>query len=186
MKFRIEELRHELADDYVRAHIALLCGTYAHLVGPDYARNRFAEFDSRVAELHRDIDETADAEASGRPPFRKHWVALNAAGGIAGLVCAGQGLGEWELEYLGDVWQHPATEFSLDHLYTAPGVHGSGLGQQLLDAALPQGRPAYLWVFSDNPRAIRFYERNGFAADGFSASTGVEWGNVPMHRMVRT
>ena len=38
-------------------------------------------------------------------------------------------------------------------------------GQALLDAVLGE-EPAQLWVAEANPRAIRFYERNGFRADG--------------------
>lgn len=44
-------------------------------------------------------------------------------------------------------------------------LHGTGAGQLLLDAVLGDS-PALLWVAKDNPRARRFYARNGFAADG--------------------
>ena len=50
-------------------------------------------------------------------------------------------------------------------LYIAAGLRGSGLAQQLLDAAISD-EPAQLWVFEGNERAIGFYVRNGFAADG--------------------
>jgi hypothetical protein len=36
----------------------------------------------------------------------------------------------------------------------------------LLDAVLPARRSAELWVVEDNPRARRFYDKHGFAADG--------------------
>ena len=50
-------------------------------------------------------------------------------------------------------------------LYVLREHHGSGAGQALLDAVLGE-EPAQLWVAEANPRAIRFYERNGFRADG--------------------
>lgn len=50
-------------------------------------------------------------------------------------------------------------------LYVLESEYGSGLGQALLDAVLGDD-PAMLWVAERNPRAIRFYERNGFALDG--------------------
>lgn len=50
-------------------------------------------------------------------------------------------------------------------LYVAAEHHGTGAGQALLDAALGGG-PAMLWVAKDNPRAVAFYRRNGFAFDG--------------------
>ena len=50
-------------------------------------------------------------------------------------------------------------------LYVAAGLRGSGLAQQLLDAAISD-EPAQLWVFEGNECAIGFYVRSGFAADG--------------------
>ncbi|MDO4918096.1 GNAT family N-acetyltransferase [Kocuria sp.] len=59
----------------------------------------------------------------------------------------------------------PARECALHMLYVLREHHGTGAGQALLDAVLGE-RPAQLWVAEANPRAIRFYERNGFRADG--------------------
>ncbi|MCX6500425.1 MAG: GNAT family N-acetyltransferase [Arthrobacter sp.] len=50
-------------------------------------------------------------------------------------------------------------------LYVSAIHHGAGVGQSLLDAAVGDG-PAMLWVAKDNPRAVAFYRRNGFAFDG--------------------
>jgi GNAT superfamily N-acetyltransferase len=51
-------------------------------------------------------------------------------------------------------------------LYLLGSYHGTGIGQQLFDAVLDGDEPAYLWVADDNPRAHRFYARNGFSLDG--------------------
>ena len=54
-------------------------------------------------------------------------------------------------------------------LYVLPAYHGTGVGQQLLDAALNRlsDYPRIcLWVLRGNARAIRFYEKNGFHATG--------------------
>ncbi|MFD6178385.1 MULTISPECIES: GNAT family N-acetyltransferase [unclassified Isoptericola] len=51
-------------------------------------------------------------------------------------------------------------------LYVLGEHHGTGAGQALLDAVVPPGVPAQLWVAEQNPRARRFYERNGFVPDG--------------------
>jgi ribosomal protein S18 acetylase RimI-like enzyme len=53
----------------------------------------------------------------------------------------------------------------LYNLYVLQAFHGDGTGQALLDAVLGD-EPAVLWVATQNPRAIRFYERNGFDFDG--------------------
>lgn len=59
----------------------------------------------------------------------------------------------------------PHRERQLYAIYVMADHHGSGAGQSLLDAVLGTG-PAELWVAKENPRAIAFYRRNGFAFDG--------------------
>ena len=56
-------------------------------------------------------------------------------------------------------------------IYALPEAWGSGAGPALMRAALcalgGEGfREAVLWVLEDNPRARRFYEREGWALDG--------------------
>ncbi|HET8928223.1 MAG TPA: GNAT family N-acetyltransferase [Microbacterium sp.] len=51
-------------------------------------------------------------------------------------------------------------------IYLLGAYHGTGIGQQLFDAAVDEDEPLYLWVADDNPRAHRFYARNGFSLDG--------------------
>ena len=63
------------------------------------------------------------------------------------------------------------------------GFHGTGLAQALL-AELLGGRPAYLWVVADNPRAIRFYEKEAFRLDG-GRKSDPDLGDVVEARMVR-
>ncbi len=57
-------------------------------------------------------------------------------------------------------------ERELYFIYLLDAWHGTGIGQRLFDAAVEPGEPIYLWVAADNPRAHRFYVRNGFALDG--------------------
>lgn len=57
----------------------------------------------------------------------------------------------------------PARPTEMYSLYVhAP---GGGLGQRLLDELLGD-EPAELWIFEENVRAQRFYERNGFRPEG--------------------
>ncbi|WP_127794295.1 GNAT family N-acetyltransferase [Agromyces sp. LHK192] len=51
-------------------------------------------------------------------------------------------------------------------IYVLDRFHGTGIGTKLFDAAIGEGEGVYLWVAADNPRAHRFYERNGFTLDG--------------------
>ncbi|WP_431804423.1 N-acetyltransferase family protein [Microbacterium sp. bgisy203] len=51
-------------------------------------------------------------------------------------------------------------------IYLLDAFHGTGTGQRLFDAVVEPEEPIYLWVADDNPRAHRFYVRNGFTLDG--------------------
>jgi ribosomal protein S18 acetylase RimI-like enzyme len=59
----------------------------------------------------------------------------------------------------------PARPLHLFSIYLLASALGSKLGQMLLDAVL-EDEPAQLWVLRGNDRAIAFYVRNGFIADG--------------------
>lgn len=67
-------------------------------------------------------------------------------------------------------------------LNVAPEHQGSGIAQRLMDEAFGEGS-GYLWVAEGNARAIRFYERNGFALDGTRSQN--EHDGVTELRMVR-
>jgi GNAT superfamily N-acetyltransferase len=60
---------------------------------------------------------------------------------------------------------NPPRDRELLFIYLLDAYHGTGIGQKLFDAAVGDDR-VYLWVAKDNPRAHRFYQRNGFVADG--------------------
>jgi len=77
----------------------------------------------------------------------------------------------------------PVRPIELTTLYLRAARHGSGLGQALLDAVLGD-RPASLWVAELNPRARRFYARNGFAPDG-ARKTLAPWEGLVEVRLVR-
>ena len=65
-------------------------------------------------------------------------------------------------------WQENGDGAEIAALHTLPESWGSGLGHELLTAALAQigDRPVHLWVFRDNHRARRFYEKHGLHWDG--------------------
>lgn len=74
-------------------------------------------------------------------------------------------------------------DLELYMIYQLAGMHGSGSGQALLDAVLGD-RPAFVWVAELNPRAIAFYRRNGFEADG-ACTVARQWESLAEIRMVR-
>ncbi|TSE01262.1 GNAT family N-acetyltransferase [Skermania sp. ID1734] len=58
-----------------------------------------------------------------------------------------------------------AAGLELHALYVRASLHGSGLADALLTAAIAD-EPCQLWVFDRNARAQAFYRRHGFAPDG--------------------
>ena len=64
-----------------------------------------------------------------------------------------------------------ANSLEIERIYVRKAFHGHKVGQRLLDKALEIGRErnaeaVWLGVWEKNPRAIRFYEKNGFASFG--------------------
>ena len=55
-------------------------------------------------------------------------------------------------------------------IYVVPEAHGKGAGPALMEAAVAslgeRWDEAILWVATENPRARRFYEREGWITDG--------------------
>ena len=76
---------------------------------------------------------------------------------------------------VGFSWVGPSrdedAEGELYAIYALPDAWGTGAGSQLMDAGVESMRAsgyrnAVLWVLEDNPRARRFYEREGWSLDG--------------------
>lgn len=179
------------AEAYVAAHVASQIATYAHLMPLAYAADRRAEAPTAAAELAVDLAAMHDDLASGREPFRRHWIAeaiqtagtgvAEASTDIIGIACAGAGQNWWEANFDPPPVDVP---YMLDRLYLRPEAQGSGVGQALFEAAVGD-RSVYLWIIANNPRAERFYRRNGFVPDGASGPAGGPWLGRPMFRMVR-
>ena len=85
------------------------------------------------------------------------------------------------------VWQDQGEAAEIIALHTLPESHGTGLGRELLTTALSQigSRPVFLWVFAENTRARRFYEKNGFLHDintrvsEFDGAIEIRYTNTP-------
>lgn len=168
------------AAGYVAAHLAAQLWAYGHLMPPGFARDRTAAVPAMTRTLADEFATIEETLAAGAEPFRRHWVA-ELEQQIIGVASAGADAGEWEAAYDPPP---PDIHWILDRLYVRHEAHGSGAGQQLFDAAVGE-RSAYLWILRDNPRAERFYRRNGFVPDGTTGGTGPMWFNRPMFRMVR-
>ena len=65
-------------------------------------------------------------------------------------------------------WQQTEDGAEIIAIHTLTESRGTGLGAAMLTAALNQigNQPVFLWVFKENTRARRFYEKHGFHWDG--------------------
>jgi GNAT superfamily N-acetyltransferase len=151
-----------VADTAAIAHVHIQAWreTYARLVEP--GELDALDVDARAERWRSILDE-------GRTAV---WVA-DATGGLVGFASAGT---RRDHEVVRPI--------ELEALYVLAEHHGSGAGQQLLDAAIGD-LPAFLFVADDNPRATRFYERNGFAFDGAVESYPLVRTPITSRRMVR-
>ncbi len=122
-------------------HVQCWREAYAHLVSQEYL---------------------AAIDVAGRAEMWERAISRGAAvhvadleGEVVGLAVAGPGRDD----------DAGLPELELRLIYLLAAHHGSGLGQQLVEAAVG-AEDAYLWVATDNPRARAFYSRNGFRPDG--------------------
>lgn len=163
------------AGAYARTHVQALGETYAHIMPAQFHRDYEARLDE-LAERHATRLEAESRDSSAG----RSWIAFDQSDTVVGFASAGP---QRDVAWQQGVPDSPI-ELELHHLYTLSPTHGTGLGQRLLDATIGDS-PAFLWILNDNPRAERFYRRNGFVADGYSLPCGPSWYYKPMFRMHR-
>ena len=139
----VRPVRDVDAEALGRVHATCWHETYDHHISAA-ALERISP--KRLAELWTDW-------ASQGPEY--HMSAALVDGEIVGFVGSGPARDE-----------DGPRERELYFIYLLAKYHGSGIGKRLFDAAVAEGEPLYLWVAENNPRAHRFYVRNGFALDG--------------------
>lgn len=76
--------------------------------------------------------------------------------------------------------------WELKGLYVLSEYHGSGVGQQLYDAATSGHDKVFLWKVDDNVRAESFYTRNGFKRDGETMMSELYHTPIKLARMIRS
>lgn len=152
MDFVVRPARLEDAEGVVRAHEEASAEMFHELIGKALAD--FVPFDARLEQFRTSIAKVSDdaqilvAEGDGR---------------ILGMA----------------VWRrHESGEGELKDLHVVPDAWGTGVAKELIEAAVDGLRragaqEAFLWVGEANPRARRFYEREGWAPDGTSQASSL-------------
>lgn len=111
-----------------------------------------------------------------------HWAALVGSGQDIWLVVDGTEIvGVCHVGPARDDEAPAASELTM--LYLLEKAKGTGVASELLATAAGD-RPLYLWVVRGNARAIAFYEKEGFVADGVAREMPDMAGAVEL-RMVR-
>ncbi len=139
----VRPVRDVDAEALGRVHATCWHETYDHLISKAALENISAK---RLAELW--------THWASQGPEYKMFAAL-VEGDIVGFAGSGPAREK-----------NAPTGRELYFIYLLDAFHGTGIGQQLFDAVVAEDEPIYLWVADDNPRAHRFYVRNGFGLDG--------------------
>lgn len=128
--------------ELVALHEACWREAYADLMPPGFVDEVFADREAHVVRRREQL-------AAGRDT----WVA-EIAGELVGFASSGQAR-----------LAAAPTDLELYALYARAVTWGTGVGHALHEAAVG-GRGAYLWTLLGNERAMRFYQRQGYRADG--------------------
>lgn len=150
--FLIREPSSEDAEELGRAHVHIWQVTYAGMM--DDGKLAAMQSDSRVSSWRdRIIPGLADQARRG---VITRCAVETSTGHIAGFGTGGTARDE-----------DPPRDTELWSLNVLPEYHGSGVATQLMKALIGD-RAAYLWVATQNARAIAFYRKRGFELDGTS------------------
>jgi GNAT superfamily N-acetyltransferase len=162
MPYRIRQATPADAEAIVRMHTAAHEECYAHLLPSTF----FAGSRESIGER---IDQRGPYLASKDPRL----VAHDESGEVVGLADAGPAR-DPDLVGIPELYR----------IYTLSRTYGSGLGSQLLQAAIGD-TPAYLWVLEENQRARAFYRKSGFSPDGARKAQTWDRAELPEIRLVR-
>lgn len=154
--FRIEPFADVDARELAALHMQVWRDTYAGMLSQDYLDGM--QLEPRIAHWRKRIGvgnarEYAGAEVDGVVALSR-LARHTPSGRIAGFCQVGRARDD----------DAPMPQ-ELGALNVLADFQGSGVARELVAATLGD-RPAYLWVVAENARAIAFYRKLGFAADG--------------------
>lgn len=154
---RIREAEPKDARGIAQVHVRSWQVAYRDKLSADYLDSLSVE---ERLEMHRQALET--------PGERRTWVA-DEDGRVVGFAVTGPSQDADADERTGELYA----------LYLVPERFGQGIGKRLLDHSLGDlrgrgFRTVTLWVLETNEAGRRFYEREGWRADGLTTSERVD------------
>jgi len=146
----IRKAAQENANDYAACVISCWQSAYRGIVPDDYLNNMSVEKDRFIEKYKNVLTDPGDCEY--------YYVEQNKK--IIGFItiCKNNDVIESEI---GEIWA----------IYLIEKFRGAGHGKIMLDFAIDELKKAnrekiYLWVFEENVKARRFYEKNNLHFDG--------------------
>ena len=146
-------IRKALPEDAVAftdCHIYCWQTAYKGIVPGEFLENMTTEKEQRVEQYKRALADPGNCE---------YYCVMNAENMI-GFLIINKSRNE-DNSYIGEIWA----------IYLIEEFCGKGFGKDLLDFEIRElsrvePKEIFLWVFEDNNRARRFYEKNRFSYDG--------------------
>lgn len=117
-------------------------------------REREEKFEARAesfSEWFAGLDSNGCDVEAGTGARRCARIAVNERGEVVGTI---------------STRQIPGEPLELQSLYIVPDAFGTGMGEALMRAVLPEKEPVFLEVLAANKRAVAFYRKRGFTDTG--------------------
>ena len=163
MEINIRKALPEDAHDYTDCHISIWQSAYKGIVPDNYLDNMPAEKEQHTKRYKDTLTNPGSCE----------YFCVMKSERMIGFIITNKSVGENKTN-IGEIWA----------VYLREEFWGTGYGKEMLDFAVynlicANSDEIFLWVFEDNIRARRFYEKNNFRFDGTQRE--VDWyGGVPL------
>lgn len=146
-------IRKAFAEDafnYADCHISCFRSAYKGIVPDDYLEDMLAQKEKRVEHYKATLAAPGDCE----------YYCVMHEGKMVGFNIINKRPCD-DGSVIGEIWA----------IYLLEEYRGKGYGKEVLDFAITElkrvhPKEIFLWVFEDNHRARRFYEKNGLSFDG--------------------
>ena len=160
VELAIRKALPEDAHSYTDCLISCWQSAYKGIVPDKYLEDMIKEKEQRVERFKKVFIDPGDCE---------YYCVMNAENMIGFLTINKSR--NTDSSYTGEIWA----------IYLIEEFCGKGFGKKLLDFEIQElkrvePKEIFLWVFEDNKRARRFYEKNNFRFDGTSRE--VKYGKI--------
>ena len=150
MEITIRKASPDDAYNYAVCHISCFQTAYKGIVPDEYLNNMLAEKEQRVEKYRKNLADPGDCT----------YFCILSAERMIGFLIINKSRGA-ENEAVCWIWA----------VYLIEEFRGKGYGKEMLGFAIKElmrvnPREIFLWVFEENHRARRFYEKYGFRFDG--------------------